>query len=205
VLMYLDTSSREQLVLSLLAWAVFIGLYLITKWRGGSIDADVDANIPDIAIEGSGRNTTRVLVLANETVGADELLGELRDVDEKDAVEYFLCVPAAPAETGQDGRDGGRAAWEADVRAARTRLDATLDKLHAEGYAAEGQLADSRPFQAVQAASASFHPDRIVISTLPESRSRWLGEDLIGHARSASDVPVRHVVSTIPPTSVSAS
>ena len=206
VLMYLDTSAREQLVLSLLAWAVFIGLYLITKWRGGSIDTD----FPAAATEVPAGSTTRVLVLANETVGADELLGKLRDVGEKDAVEYFLCVPAAPAETGEtgeggeDGSDAGRATWEADVRAARTRLDATLDMLHAEGYAAEGQLADSRPFQAVQAASASFHPDRIVISTLPESRSRWLGEDLIGRARSVSDVPVRHVVSMIPPTSVSA-
>ena len=200
VLMYLDTSSREQLLLSLLAWAVFIGLYLITKWRGGSIDA---AGVSDAAAEGSGRSTTRVLVLANETMGADELLGELRDVDEKDAVEYFLCVPA-PAETGQDGGDGARTAWEADVRAARTRLDATLDTLHAQGFAAQGQLVDSPPFQAVQAAAASFHPDQIVISTLPESRSRWLGEDLIGQARSASDVPVRHVVSTIPPAPVTA-
>jgi len=203
VLMYLDTSAREQLVLSLLAWAVFICLYLITKWRGGS----VDAVIADATTDGSAGSTTRVLVLANETVGADELLDELRDVEEKDAVEYFLCVPAAPAETGADGedaRDGERAAWEADVRAARTRLDATLDMLHAEGYVAEGQLADSRPFHAVQAASASFHPDRIVISTFPECRSRWLGEDLIVQARSASDVPVRHIVSMIPPSSVSA-
>ena len=200
VLMYLDTSSREQLLLSLLAWAVFIGLYLITKWRGGSIDA---AGVSDAAAEGSGRSTTRVLVLANETMGADELLGELRDVDEKDAVEYFLCVPA-PAETGQDGGDGARTAWEANVRAARTRLDATLDTLHAQGFAAQGQLVDSPPFQAVQAAAASFHPDQIVISTLPESRSRWLGEDLIGQARSTSDVPVRHVVSTIPPAPVTA-
>ncbi len=42
VMMFFDTSTREQLLLSLLAWAVFIGLYLITKWRGGSVDADFD-------------------------------------------------------------------------------------------------------------------------------------------------------------------
>ena len=34
--------TREQLLLSLLAWAVFIVLYGITKWRGGSVDSDPD-------------------------------------------------------------------------------------------------------------------------------------------------------------------
>ena len=42
VMMFYDVSTREQLLLSLLAWAVFIGLYAITKWRGGSVGADFD-------------------------------------------------------------------------------------------------------------------------------------------------------------------
>ena len=41
-MMFYDVSTRDQLLLSLLAWAVFIGLYAITKWRGGSVGADFD-------------------------------------------------------------------------------------------------------------------------------------------------------------------
>jgi GABA permease len=45
VLMFFDPDSREQLLLSLLAWAVVIVFYLITKWRGGSVDSDPDPAI----------------------------------------------------------------------------------------------------------------------------------------------------------------
>ena len=62
VLMYTDESVRPQLLLSLLAFAVVLGLYAVTKWRGGSVGKDFDD-----APQAGG---TRVLVLANQTVGA---------------------------------------------------------------------------------------------------------------------------------------
>jgi len=204
VLMYLDGSTREQLLLSLLAWAVFIGLYLVTKWRGGSIDAPDELD-SDHAEPGSSR-AIRVLVLANETVGADELLGELRDIDHEGSAEYFLCVPATGGDPGEAELDGAGADPQrsAAVQSAQTRLDTSLDILHAEGLKAEGGLGDSHPMQAVEAAVAAFHPDRIVISTHPDIRSSWLDQDVIGQTRSAYDLPVRHIISTIPPTPVSA-
>jgi hypothetical protein len=47
-MMFFDASTREQLLLSLLSWAVFIALYGITKWRGGSVGADFDDAHPDV-------------------------------------------------------------------------------------------------------------------------------------------------------------
>jgi GABA permease len=47
--MALDPEIRPQLVLSLVAWAVVLVLYGLTKVRGGSVDpvaADVDAKSP---------------------------------------------------------------------------------------------------------------------------------------------------------------
>ena len=203
VMMFLDVSTREQLLLSLLAWAVFIGLYLITRWRGGSVDVD-EEEVEDGA-GGTGKPAaaaTRVLVLANETVGAEELLGELRAIDHEGKAEYFVCVPANPVDTGQAERKGAVWVWQATVEAAQARLDGTLETLRAEGLKAEGALGDYRPLRALDTAAAAFHPDRIVISTHPESRSSWLVQDVVGKARSAYDIPVRHIVSTVPPGAV---
>jgi len=191
VMMFFDTSTREQLLLSLLAWAVFIGLYLITKWRGGSVDADFD--------DGQAAEApSRVLVLANETVGAVELLGALREIDLEGRAEYYVCVPANPVDTGQAERKGAVWVWQATVEAAQARLDGTLGILRAEGLTANGDLGDYRPLRALEAGVAAFHPDRIVISTHPESRSPWLGQDVVGKARSTYHLPVRHIVAATP-------
>ena len=143
-----------------------------------------------------------MLVLANETVGAEELLGELRAIDHEGKAEYFVCVPANPVDTGQAERKGAVWVWQATVEAAQARLDGTLETLRAEGLKAEGALGDYRPLRALDTAAAAFHPDRIVISTHPESRSSWLVQDVVGKARSAYDIPVRHIVSTVPPGAV---
>src|SRR6476620_1999304 len=54
-LMFFKEDTRSQLLLSLLAWAVVLVLYAVTKWRGGSVGEDFD----DAPRDGG----TRVLVL----------------------------------------------------------------------------------------------------------------------------------------------
>ena len=139
-----------------------------------------------------------MLVLANETVGAVELLAALREIDLEGHAEYYVCVPANPVDTGQAERKGAVWVWQATVEAAQARLDGTLGTLRAEGLTANGDLGDYRPMRALEAGVASFHPDRIVISTHPESRSPWLGQDVVGKARSTYHLPVRHIVATTP-------
>jgi GABA permease len=188
VMMYFDESSRSQLVLSVLAFAVVLVLYALTKWRGGSVGKDFD----DAPAQSGG---TRVLVLANETVGASELLDELRAIDAEGKAEYFVCVPANPVDTGQAEHTGAVWVWEQTTRAAQARLDSTLEILRGEGLHATGELGDHRPLQALEHAADEFSPDRIVISTHPESHSAWLRHDVVDKARSTyPDIPVRHVV-----------
>ncbi|HYO32901.1 MAG TPA: amino acid permease [Nocardioidaceae bacterium] len=185
--MYTNEDTRTQLLLSLLSWAVVIGLYAVTRWRGGSVGADF-ADSP------STGEAHRVLVLANETVGADELLEELRRIEGSTRAEYFVCVPANPVDTHQAQFKGAVFIWEATVNAAQERLDATLDILHREGFKADGALGDYRPMTALEAAVSQFDPDRLVISTHPEEYSSWLSQDLVGRARSRYSMPVNHVV-----------
>jgi len=187
--MFFRTDTRSQILLSLLSWVVVLGLYVVTRWRGGSVDvAEVDRSAQGQA--------TRVLVLANETLGADELLDELRTIDAEGRASYFVCVPANPVDTGQAEVKGAVWVWQATVDAARSRLDSTLQILRSQGLDASGDLGDYRPLHALRDAVAGFHPDRIVIATHPEGRSNWLRHGVVDTARKQYDVPVRHVVTT---------
>ena len=189
--MFFRADTRSQILLSLLSWAVVLVLYVVTRWRGGSVD------VAEAEPAAQGK-ATRVLVLANETLGADELLDELRSVDAEGRASYFVCVPANPVDTGQAEVKGAVWVWQATVDAARTRLESTLEILRSRGLDATGDLGDYRPLHALRDGVARFHPDRIVIATHPEGRSTWLRHGVVDTARKEYDVPVRHVVATAP-------
>ena len=131
LLMLFKDDTRSQLLLSLLSWVVVLILYAVTKWRGGSVSSDED----EAPAQTGG---TRVLVLANETVGASELLDELRAIDTEGKAEYFVMVPANPVDTGQAERTGAVWVWEETTIAAQARLDSTLEVLRSEGFARAG-------------------------------------------------------------------
>ncbi len=190
VLMFFDKDNRSQLILSLLSWVAVLILYAVTKWRGGSVGKEFD--------DSPQAGGTRVLVLANETVGASELLDELRTIDKEGAAQYFVCVPANPVDTGQAERTGAVWVWEETTKAAQARLDSMLETLRSEGLTADGELGEHRPTQALAAAVARFEPDRIVISTHPEAHSAWLRQGVVDKARATYPaIPVRHIVSTV--------
>jgi GABA permease len=186
--MGVNEDTRSQLVLSLISWAAVLVLYFVTRRMGGSISAE-DMDQPQPA-----GPATKVLVLANETVGAPELLSELHRIDADGKAEYFVCVPANPVDTGQAELTGAAFVWRATVEAAQQRLDETLAVLAENGLRAEGALGDYRPLTALTEAARTFRPDRIVISTHKPEHSAWLGQDVVTRARAQFDVPVTHIV-----------
>ena len=70
-----------------------------------------------------------------------------------------------------------------------------MDTLRTHGLRAEGALGDYRPLHALEEAAAMFHPDQLVISTLPAEHSTWLRHDVVDKARQAYKIPVTHVES----------
>lgn len=133
---------------------------------------------------------SRILVVANETVGADELLVELRRIEDEKTSEYFVMVPARPLHEvhGMVWTQVGA------QEAAQERLDGTLAILQEEGLQATGTIGDCRPLNAIGDALMDFDADLIVISTHPEHRSRWLRMGLVERARKKFDRPVVHIV-----------
>ena len=187
VQMGLQANVRSQLVLSLLSWGVVILLYLANRWY---------RNRRPVAEEPTPTTPPhRVLVMATQTVGSEELLDELRRIGADRDSTYFVVVPASPIETGTAATHGPLDVVEATRKVAQSRLDATLATLRADDLEADGTLGDYRPLRALAAAVDSFNPDQIVISTLPPEESVWHRFDVVDRAREAHHLPVTHVVS----------
>jgi GABA permease len=139
---------------------------------------------------------SRVLVVANETVEADELLAEIRRIEDAATSEYLVLVPAHAVHEGH----GHTWNQEGAIEAARERLQRTLEILASEGIVAAGHIGDMLPVAAIRDALMDFDATLIVISTHPEPRSRWLRSGLVETTRKKFGRPVVHVVAAKVPT-----
>ena len=133
--------------------------------------------------------TRRILVVANETVGGEELFALL---DRKAAgmrEDVLLVCPAlnSRVRTWTSDEDGARAG-------AQARLQASLARLAETGVTARGEIGDGDPLQALEDALREFPADEIVLSTHPPGRSHWLEQGVVELARQRYDVPITHVV-----------
>jgi len=127
------------------------------------------------------------LVVANVTAGRGKLRARMKEIAAESEDMLFIVVVPLPA------HNDGRAA-----AVARARLGNTLDKLRGEGLLVAGMLGDPDPYTATMNALQFYKVARIIISTLPVTRSGWLRADLIARVRKASNVEVEHIVAEAP-------
>jgi nucleotide-binding universal stress UspA family protein len=170
-----------------LGLVVFLVLTGVAVWliRGGRREAPEKVRFA----RGGGENERRILVVANETVGGQELR-ELLEQKAAGVREQILVVcPALNSRLRH---------WASDEDPARARaqqrLDASLAKLARLGIDARGEIGDGDPLQALEDAQRTFGAAEIVISTHPPGRSHWLERGVVDAARQRFDVPVTHVV-----------
>ena len=127
------------------------------------------------------RAGANVLVLANETVLGEPLLDRIRSrAKESDASFLIVCPQSDPA--------------RGEYPEAEHRLRSALSILRSEGLDVHGQIAQPDPFVAAMEAIEDERIDEIIVSTFPGERSGWLRRDLVGRLRSASGLPVDHVM-----------
>ena len=125
----------------------------------------------------------QVLIVANQTLGGEDLLGFVRDRVEKDSPDFLLLVPATPRAHRNFDPRGARInvpldAEDDDYAEARKRLEQGLETLRGLGATVDGLVGDPDPLKAVDEVLARRSVDEIVLSTLPSGISRWLGQDL---------------------------
>jgi len=137
----------------------------------------------------SAEDETRILVVANETVGGRKLRELIREKSEGVREEVLVVSPAlnSPLRTWTSDEDGARAA-------AQARLDESLGRLRAAGINARGEVGDGDPLQAIEDALRTFGADEVIVSTHPEGRSNWLERGVVDGARERFTVRITHVV-----------
>jgi GABA permease len=131
----------------------------------------------------------RVLVVANETIGREELVSAIGTRSLAERTRFLVVAPAltSSVKAWTNDEDPARAA-------AQERLDAMLERLTSAGIDATGQIGDTDPLVAIEDAVHTFHPDEIVISTHPPGQSSWHEKGVVEAARVRFDVPVSEVV-----------
>lgn len=132
--------------------------------------------------------TTRLLVVANETVVGKPLIDAVKARAAKGPIDVHVVCPQNMPRAGWV-QYGEEARW-----AAENRLKATLARLSEAGIHADGAIEDPDPYTAIMDCLGQKDYDEIIISTHPETRSGWLRRDLIERVRQATRRPVEHVV-----------
>jgi hypothetical protein len=131
-----------------------------------------------------------ILVVANETLGGQELMDKVREHSSGET-RVVICVPRKRPRHGNVIYD------EAVFDAAQVRVDLGRAVMRQEGIATIGEIGDPDPYTATMDAVREHHPDEIIISTFPATSSGWLRRDLIERVQEASRLPVTHVIADI--------
>ena len=158
---------------------------------------------------------SRYLVVANQTLGGENLDTAVRERIERGDGDFFVLVPMALPHH-QAEWSGGSVAFEGmsadEVRTwveqdsrrqmamtasarglAEKRLAQLIETIESAGGRAEGKIYDADPVSAVKDVAGEGGFDEVIISTLPTRLSRWLKMDIPRRVARVTHVPVTTV------------
>jgi hypothetical protein len=130
---------------------------------------------------------TKVLVLANETIGGEKLLDAILARADED-VSFHVVVPRTRPRHGNIVYD------EVVRDSAQVRVDLAREWMRENGIPSSGEVGDPDPYLAAVDAIASEGIGEVIVSTLPAESSGWLRRDLPERLRQDTGLPVKHVV-----------
>ena len=128
----------------------------------------------------------RYLVVANQTVGGEHLLDQLRSRMTEGPCTFHVVVPAShPSGAWSEGQV---------ISAATARLEEAMARFREVGAEVTGEVGDASPLRAVGDALIAASYDEIILSTFPPGPSRWLKQDVVHRIQRLYSLPVTHVV-----------
>lgn len=137
---------------------------------------------------GGPPGTRHVLVVANETVD-DGALPERLLSGEDGRVEVDVLAPVLTPPTHYVVSD-----IDYELEEARSRLERSLEWMHAHGVRARGAVGDPNPITAIEDELRDFGADEIIVVTHPRERESWQERGELERLRRELDVPITHVV-----------
>jgi hypothetical protein len=151
---------------------------VVDRVRKAAGNLHVDHVVAETADEDGQAN---VLVIANETVIGEGLLGRIRERAASGPSSFLIISPQSdPSQSAHPE--------------AEKRLRRALSELRAAGIDAHGQVAHPDPYAAAMQAIEDERIDEVIVSTFEEAKSGWLRRDLVERLRNDSNLPVEHVV-----------
>jgi predicted deacetylase len=152
---------------------------VVERIRRAAEGIPVEHVVVDLEKEASAE--ANVLVVANETVVGDPLLGKIRERAAQGPVSFLIVSPQSDATASEHPE-------------AERRLRRAMTLLRGEGIDVHGQIAHPDPFTAAVQAVQDERIDEIIVSTFPgEKRSTWLRGDIINRLQKHTGLPVTHV------------
>ena len=144
----------------------------------------------------------RYLVIANQTLAERELTEEIRQRLEAGPSSFYVLVPntragdlaARVASNVPIPPAAGLATDEQATAYAQHRLGQLLRDLGDLDAEADGDLGDADPIKAVGALLERRQFDEIILSTLPQPVSKWLGMDLPHRLQRRFGLPVTTII-----------
>ena len=159
--------------------SVWLRRDVVDRIRRAAGDIPVEHVVVDLEKEAQAE--ANVLVLANETVLGDPLLGKIRERAAQGPASFLIVSPQSDATASEHPE-------------AEKRLRRAMTLLRAEGLDVHGQIAHPDPFTAAVQAVQDERIDEIIVSTFPgEKRSNWLRGDIINRLQKQTGLPVTHV------------
>ena len=138
----------------------------------------------------------RILLVANQTLGGEELTAAVRERVRDGPTELWVVVPVTQTPNLMARGDAVVPRLAPDRSAAEVaegRLGDALYRFQHLGIPAGGEVSDKDAFSAVSEALSREHFDEVLVSTLPTKLSHWLHIDLPSKVERAFGLPVTTV------------
>src|SRR5215213_5643701 len=143
----------------------------------------------------------RYLIVANQTLGGDQLSAKLAECMRAGPCRFYLVAPVTQTEASDQwaagGLDGGvvPGAYKIARALAAGRLKQELARLQEAGAEADGEVVDPNPVDAIRKLASREEVDEVIVSTLLRCASfkdrRTNGPSSNGPRRAAALSPGR--------------
>lgn len=139
------------------------------------------------------------LVVANQTLGGDQLAEKLDTLLQEGPCSFHLVVPVTQTEASTQWNpqaiDGVLPdAYKIARALAEARLEHESTRLRDAGAKVSGEVTDAVPVNHISELVAAGSYDKVLVSTLPRRLSRWMLMDMPHRIERAINMRIEHVV-----------